>query len=110
MTRAELALEEARTDATTPLWRLSMPAAELFGCFAVAAVAAAARGAPPRAVISIGDCDPAAAALNAATSPRPQMRHILGGARQLSSQWLGGLRPQGGKRRRGASQPPQWAG
>eukprot|EP00965_Chrysotila_dentata_P105989 3500078-Pleurochrysis_carterae.AAC.1 len=66
-----------------------MPAAELFGCWAVVAAVAEVRGGPPRAVIAVGDCDPAAAALDAATSPRAQMRRILRGARSLCSQWLG---------------------
>ena len=58
-------------------WGLSMPAAELFGAFAVAAAVAEARGEPPRAVIAVGDCEPAAAAINAATSGNPQMRRLL---------------------------------
>eukprot|EP00965_Chrysotila_dentata_P127966 4231534-Pleurochrysis_carterae.AAC.1 len=65
-----------------------MPAAELFSCWAVAAAVAAARGAAPRAIISVGDCDPAASAIDAATSPRPQMRRLLRGARELCAQWL----------------------
>eukprot|EP00965_Chrysotila_dentata_P035189 1170832-Pleurochrysis_carterae.AAC.1 len=68
---------------------VSMPAAELFGVWAVAAAAAEARGAAPSAIISIGDCDPAAAALDEATSPRLQMRRLLRGARALATQWLG---------------------
>eukprot|EP00965_Chrysotila_dentata_P098968 3273327-Pleurochrysis_carterae.AAC.1 len=61
-----------------------MPAAELFGSWAVAAAAVRARRETPRAIIAIGDCDPAAAALEAATSPKRQMRTLLRGARGLS--------------------------
>eukprot|EP00965_Chrysotila_dentata_P061321 2031958-Pleurochrysis_carterae.AAC.1 len=38
-----------------------MPAAELFGAWAVAEAAARAGGEAPQAVIAVGDCDPAAA-------------------------------------------------
>ena len=41
------------------------------------------------AVIAVGDCAPAAAALNRASSPRALMRAVLRGARELSTQWLG---------------------
>ena len=58
-------------------WGLSMPAAELFGSIAVATAVAEARGFPPLAIFSIGDCAPAAGALNAATSGNPQMRELL---------------------------------
>eukprot|EP00965_Chrysotila_dentata_P009374 305077-Pleurochrysis_carterae.AAC.1 len=44
---------------------LSMPTAELFGAWAVAAAVSDATAEPPTAVIAVGDCDPAAAALNA---------------------------------------------
>eukprot|EP00965_Chrysotila_dentata_P129719 4288540-Pleurochrysis_carterae.AAC.1 len=66
-----------------------MPAAELFGAWAVAAaVGQASRGATPTAVIAVGDCDPAAAALNAASSGAAALRELLRGARGLASQWL----------------------
>ena len=70
---------------------LSMPAAELFTSWAVAeaAIAAAADGASTRAIIAVGDCDPAAAALNAASSSTPQMSTLLVGARVDIRQWLG---------------------
>eukprot|EP00965_Chrysotila_dentata_P046767 1552843-Pleurochrysis_carterae.AAC.1 len=45
-----------------------------------------ARG--PTAVLSIGDCQPAAAAVNAATSGAAQMRKLLARACGLTSQWL----------------------
>eukprot|EP00965_Chrysotila_dentata_P173933 5741536-Pleurochrysis_carterae.AAC.1 len=65
-----------------------MPAAELFGAWAVAAAAAHAEGRGPRAVIAVGDCDPAVQALNAATSRTQQMRALLAGARALTPHWL----------------------
>ena len=69
--------------------RLSMPAAETFGQWAAAQAYADHTGLPPSAITAVGDCDPAAAALNAAASGRPQMRQLLRGARRLCSQWLG---------------------
>ena len=68
---------------------LSMPAAELFGQWAVAEAAAEARGGSPTAVTAVGDCDPAAAALNAASSGKRQLRELLRGARHLCPLWLG---------------------
>eukprot|EP00965_Chrysotila_dentata_P160270 5292480-Pleurochrysis_carterae.AAC.1 len=66
-----------------------MPTAELFGAWAVAeAVGAASRDVKPTAVIAVGDCDPAAAALNSASSGAAAMRELLRGARMLTSQWL----------------------
>eukprot|EP00965_Chrysotila_dentata_P122683 4054943-Pleurochrysis_carterae.AAC.1 len=65
-----------------------MPAAELFGIWATALATAEARGAAPRAVIAVGDCEPAAAATNAATSGVPQMRALVKGMRELATQWL----------------------
>eukprot|EP00965_Chrysotila_dentata_P151101 4994304-Pleurochrysis_carterae.AAC.1 len=65
-----------------------MPAAELFGSWAVAEAAADAMERRPRAVIAVGDCDPAAGALNAATSRVRQMRQLLEGARALTPHWL----------------------
>ena len=68
-------------------WGLSMPAAELFGSIAVTAAVAAARSGDPTAVIAVGDCAPAAGALNSATSGNPQMRTLLREA--FGSLWLG---------------------
>eukprot|EP00965_Chrysotila_dentata_P092138 3041915-Pleurochrysis_carterae.AAC.1 len=66
-----------------------MPAAELFGSWAVAeAVGEASQGEALTAVIAVGDCDPAAAALNSASSGAAAMRELLRGARTLVSQWL----------------------
>lgn len=67
---------------------ISMPAAELFGMYAVAAAVAKARGRRPEAVIAIGDCGPAIGALNAASSGNAQMRTLVRAARGLSTQWL----------------------
>jgi len=66
---------------------LSMPAAELFTTWAVAE--AAARAKPFTAVIAVGDCDPAADALDAASSATPQMGALLACARERAKQWLG---------------------
>eukprot|EP00965_Chrysotila_dentata_P147602 4873299-Pleurochrysis_carterae.AAC.1 len=65
-----------------------MPAAEAFGIWAVAEALRTATGKRPQAVIAIGDCDPAAAAFNAASSGAAQMRTLLAHARRLTSQWL----------------------
>ena len=71
--------------------QLSMPAAELFTSWACAcaAVEAAGEGAGVEAVVAVGDCQPAAAALNRASSPVLQMRLLLRSARADSTQWLG---------------------
>eukprot|EP00965_Chrysotila_dentata_P056345 1869483-Pleurochrysis_carterae.AAC.1 len=74
MTRAKRRAEDQRLGRSSPLLTVSMPAAELFGAWAVAAAAARAMGHTPRAVVAIGECDPAAAAIDTATSPRAQMR------------------------------------
>ena len=66
---------------------LSMPAAELFTSWAVAEAAASAK--PFTAVIAVGDCDPAADALDAASSATPQMGALLSHARERAKQWLG---------------------
>eukprot|EP00965_Chrysotila_dentata_P102319 3377744-Pleurochrysis_carterae.AAC.1 len=67
MTAAERALQRRAAEApTTPA--LSMPAAETFGTWAVAEAVRESVGERPRAAVAIGDCDPAAAALNAASS------------------------------------------
>ena len=56
-----------------------MPAAETFGQWAVAQAHAESTGLIPVAITAVGDCDPAAAAINAAASGRPQMRRLLRG-------------------------------
>eukprot|EP00965_Chrysotila_dentata_P181310 5984696-Pleurochrysis_carterae.AAC.1 len=65
-----------------------MPAAELFGIWAVAQAAAESTKSKPTAVLLVGDCQPPAAAINAATSSAAQMRSLLAGARCLATQWL----------------------
>jgi hypothetical protein len=66
-----------------------VPAAELFGMWAVAEAARDATGRCPTSVTAVGDCcDPAAGALNSVASRNPQMRGLLAGARQLTQQWL----------------------
>eukprot|EP00965_Chrysotila_dentata_P090785 2996348-Pleurochrysis_carterae.AAC.1 len=62
-----------------------MPAAELFGIWAMALAVAAARGTPPLAVVAVGDCAPAAAATNAASSGVPQMRTLVRAMRILAT-------------------------
>ena len=65
-----------------------MPAAELFGMWAVAEAARAESGRSPAAITAVGDCDPAAGALYSVASRNAQMRGLLEGARGLSRQWL----------------------
>eukprot|EP00965_Chrysotila_dentata_P172923 5706871-Pleurochrysis_carterae.AAC.1 len=65
-----------------------MPTAELFGAWAVAEAVRARVHDTAAAVIAVGDCDPAAAALNAASSGAAAMREIIKHARRLTSQWL----------------------
>jgi len=71
--------------------RLSMPAAELYATWACVEAALDAAGANCRAfaVVAVGDCQPAAAALNRATSPVALMRRLLIHARARLQQWLG---------------------
>ena len=77
----------ARSDGAAAL---SMPAAELFGSWAVARAAAEAAGVEVDAVIAVTDCMPAACALNRAAGGRvPQMRELLRGARRWVTHWLG---------------------
>lgn len=75
----------AQADISQPA--LSMPAAEMFAVFAVAA--AVAEGARVDAVVSITDCAPAANALSSLYSPAAQIRQLLGACRRVASRWLG---------------------
>jgi hypothetical protein len=68
---------------------LSMPSAETFGCWAWAVAVHAACRLPTCSVTAIGDCDPAAAAINKGSSPVPQLRAILMHMRKLTTAWLG---------------------
>jgi len=52
------------------------------------------------AVIAVGDCDPAAHALDAASSATPQMSALLASARQRAKQWLLRTRACGSPMRR----------
>eukprot|EP00965_Chrysotila_dentata_P230146 6197602-Pleurochrysis_carterae.AAC.1 len=89
-------VRERREAGQASLPVLSMPVAELFGTWAVAAaVDAESRGARPTAVIAVGDCDPAASALNAASSGSAAARELLRDARRLASQWLAVSVPRG---------------
>eukprot|EP00965_Chrysotila_dentata_P079646 2627151-Pleurochrysis_carterae.AAC.1 len=65
-----------------------MLAAELFGAWAVTQAAATAERRRPAAVIVVGDCQPAAGALNAATSLTNQMQALVRRARGLTPHWL----------------------
>ena len=86
--RQALRASERERGPDAALGRLSMPAAEAFGQWAVAEAHAVAAGRRPTAVTAVGDCDPAAAALNAGASGRPQMRRLVRGARELCAHWL----------------------
>ena len=91
---AKAALEQGKRRAverTPGAPTLSMPAAELFASWAVAEAAMRVAGGAgaTKAVIAVGDCDPAADALNAASSGTPQMSHLLAAARCEVRQWLG---------------------
>ena len=83
--RRQADLPRAQRTAGAPA--LSMPAAELWSTWAVAEAAAASK--PHRAVIAVGDCDPAADALDAASSGVPQISSLLASARARVKQWLG---------------------
>ena len=70
--------------------KLSMPAAELFGSWAVTRAAARAAGLRVGAVIAVSDCAPAVCALNRAAGGRvPQMRLLIARARAFTTSWLG---------------------
>ena len=83
--RRQADLPRAQRTAGEPA--LSMPAAELWSAWVVAEAAAAAKS--HRAVIAVGDCDPAADALDAASSGKAQMSSLLAAARVRVKQWLG---------------------
>ena len=67
---------------------LSMPAAELFGMWAVPR-AAMQHGMPVGPVYAVGDCDAAVGAVNAGHSGVPQMRVLTRAARGTAKEWLG---------------------
>ena len=66
---------------------LSMPAAELFGAWAMGA---AMQEVLPHlsAIIAVGDCQPACAAINKASSPVAQLNALVQAARRSCAQWL----------------------
>ena len=66
-----------------------MPAAELFAAVAVPWVVSEAAAFAVAAVCAIGDCSPAAAALNRGSSPKPPLRVLLLAGRRLTERWLG---------------------
>lgn len=74
---------------TARIRRLSMPAAETLAAVALATAVAAQRGGETSAVIAIGDCAPAAAALGALYSGAPQLRYLTGIAARVTKRWLG---------------------
>lgn len=76
----------ASPSATVDDSRLAMPAAELFGMYALAA--ALRRRASFQAIIAVGDCLPAARALIASTSGSAQMRHLLRHMLEPTVSWL----------------------
>jgi hypothetical protein len=68
---------------------LSMPCAETFGCWALPVAVSSVCRLPVLSVTAIGDCDPAAAAINKASSSVPQLRAVLLHMRKLTTAWLG---------------------
>ena len=81
-----------RAAATARSPACSMPLAELFGPWVVAA--AVGEHIEIEAVISVVDCAPAAAVLSAATSSGAQLRHLVGAARRDVRQWLAAAVPR----------------
>ena len=63
----------------------ALPWAETFGSVALAALVH--ERVPVVAVVAVGDCDPAAAAINAGSSSSPQVRSLLREARRLTNKW-----------------------
>jgi hypothetical protein len=68
---------------------LSMPSAETFGCWAWPEAVRSVCRLPILSVTAIGDCDPAAAAINKSSSSVPQLRALLLHMRRLTTAWLG---------------------
>lgn len=67
-----------------------MPAGETFAALALAdAVAVTIATGCVRAVVAVGDCKPAASALSAVYSRSPQLRYLVGVAREATVSWLG---------------------
>ena len=68
---------------------LGMPGAELFGNVAIVDSIQRATGASGAIVYAIGDCEPAAAALNSGAGRTPQMRALTDWASEVGAAWLG---------------------
>lgn len=66
---------------------MSMPAAETFAAYALAAAVAGMH--QVRAVVAVVDCAPAASAFSSLYSPVAQMRLLLGMGRRIVDRWLG---------------------
>ena len=81
--------ERARLPPGSPT--LSMPCAETFGHVALAAGVANLLGQDHtiRAVIAVGDCQPAAKAVTSLYSKSAQIRHLLADSRWVTRRWLG---------------------
>ena len=82
----------ARRDGDQPRPHLSMPAAELFA--AIALPLAMARVTPLSTVFAVGDCSPAAGAIDALYSRTPQVRHLLEAAAASPWAWIGAKVPR----------------
>eukprot|EP00965_Chrysotila_dentata_P245998 6206902-Pleurochrysis_carterae.AAC.1 len=67
-TAEDRAAERASMQAEAVPPVLPLPTAELFDSWAVAQAVSVATSSTPRAAIAVGDCDPVAAAVNAASS------------------------------------------
>lgn len=78
---------DARSQACSSEPRMSMPAAETFAAFALAA--AVAERATVQAVVSVLDCAPAASALSSLYSPAAQIRSLIAACRRAAPRWLG---------------------
>ena len=98
--RAAAALEAAASPAQAELRRgggvaaphLSMPAAELFA--AIALPLAVARETPVTTVFAVGDCAPAAGAIEALHSRTPQVRALVSVAEACPWAWVGAKVPR----------------
>ena len=100
---AHAATPRAEREASRGIAACSMPLAELFGPWAMAAAVADGLNDDNRrpwpactasAVISVVDCAPAAAVLTAATSGGAQLRSLVMAARRETQQWLAAAVPR----------------
>ena len=97
---AHSAMPRKQRDAVPPAPLLAMPAAELFGAWAVAAAARSEStdiltgetrvfSTGVQRIFAIGDCAPAAIVVQKAGVHGPQMRELAHAMRQPASRWLG---------------------